>query len=107
MARATRTPIPDVDAALVHLAARWNLSETTQEWMKLSLLGEPTGQQESLYGLVNAATSAAQRLSLDERYDLEVLAGQLLESGLPAATLLSARRADHRDSQTAVPTRIA
>ncbi len=74
--------------------------------MKLSLLGEPSGQQESLYGLVNAVTSAAQRLSLDERYDLEVLAGHLLESGLPA-TLQSTQRLDRTETQTAVPTRLA
>lgn len=89
MARATRTPVPDVEGTITALAARWSLSETTQELMKLSLLGESASQQETLYGLVNALTNAAQRLPIDERYDLEVLAGSLLDGSLPASPLLA------------------
>ena len=66
------------------IAERWYLSDETQESAKLALRQENVTQQESLYGLVNAYTSAAHRLPNEGRYDLEVLAGHLAEHGVAA-----------------------
>jgi hypothetical protein len=82
LSQATREPIKDVDATLTRLADRWSLSQQTQERMRLSLLSERADQQETAYGMVNAITNAAQLLPPDDRYDLEVLAGHLLEHGI-------------------------
>lgn len=83
MTWATREPISDVEAAISTLGATWGLSETLQAQVTTSLKQETRGQQETLYGLVNAVTNVAQTLLPDERYSLEALAGQLLERGLP------------------------
>ncbi len=39
----------------------------------------PAKEQDSVYGLVNAVTLAAQSLPPDDRYSLEALAATLLE----------------------------
>lgn len=84
LATATQTPVPDISDVMEKIAQRWNLSDETQESAKLALRQENASQQESLYGLVNAYTSAAQRLPDSGRYDLEVLAGNLAQHGVAA-----------------------
>jgi len=82
LAFATREPVKDVEETLSRIAKHWSLSQSTQEQMKRSLLAERPDQQETLYGMVNALTNAAQLLPADDRYDLEVLAGHLVEHGI-------------------------
>lgn len=84
MQAATKTPVPEIEEVLEKIAERWHLSDETQESVKGALKREPAGQQESLFGLVNAFTSAAQTLPDDQRYDLEVLAGNLAAHGVSA-----------------------
>ena len=84
LATATQTPVPDISDVMEKIAQQWNLSDETQESAKLALRRENASQQESLYGLVNAYTSAAQRLPDSGRYDLEVLAGNLAQHGVAA-----------------------
>ena len=79
----TRTPVPDAEGALLHLGERWGLSLRTRQMIRICLLASPPPHQESLWGLVNALTQAAQTLPPDDRYDLEALAGGLAEHGLP------------------------
>ena len=79
----TKVPVPDVEAALALLAERWGLSLRTRQMVRVCLLAMPSSHQESLWGLVNAVTQAAQTLPPDDRYDLEALAGGLAEHGLP------------------------
>lgn len=86
MSWATQVPVPDMDTAIGTLGGRWSLSQTTTANVRQSLLGMPRDQQETLYGLVNAVTHAAQSLPADERYGLETLAGDLVEHGLPPLT---------------------
>ena len=81
---ATKTPVPDIADVMEKIAERWHLSDETQETVKQSLKQEPPSQQESLYGLVNAYTAAARSLPDEQRYDLEVLAGNLAEHGVAA-----------------------
>lgn len=89
MAHATRTFVPNPEGAIARLGEAWNLSRQTQEYITLALLGEPkTGQQDTLYGLVNALTNAAQRLPVDDRFHLETLASLLLDT-------TSATKAEH------------
>ncbi len=78
----TTQPVPDVENTLNRLAEHHSLSETTRQAMFASLLQEPFGQSETVYGLVNALTNAAQRLPDENRYDLEVLAGHLAQHGV-------------------------
>ena len=84
LAATTQTPVPDISDVMEKIAERWNLSDETQESAKLALRQENASQQESLYGLVNAYTSAAQKLPDSGRYDLEVLAGNLAQHGVAA-----------------------
>ena len=77
MSWATREHLGEVEKTLETLP----FSQTLRETVKASLLAEPKGQQETLYGLINALTFTAQSLEPDERYALEALAGTLLESG--------------------------
>jgi len=78
----TSQPVRDVEKTLANLTDRWNLTNGTEEAIKGHLKATAPGQQETLYGLVNAITRAAQALAPDDRYDLEALAGQLMEQGL-------------------------
>lgn len=79
---ATKTPVPDIAEVMEKIAEKWHLSDETQEVVKQSLQREPASQQETLYGLTNAYTFAAQKLPDEGRYDLEVLAGNLAEHGV-------------------------
>lgn len=82
---ASRQPIGDVETAIKRLGRYWSLTDATQQQVQATLLREPSGQHEMLYGLVNAFTYVAQSLPDDDRYHLEVLAGQLAERGIHAA----------------------
>lgn len=82
--RATQTPVPHVVEVMEKIGEKWHLSEEVQQTAQKALLQEPASQQESLYGLVNAYTAAAQRLPDEMRYDLEVLAGNLAQHGVAA-----------------------
>jgi hypothetical protein len=79
-----RQPVRDVEETLKRLGERWHLSQSVQEMALHSMRQEPSHVQETVYGLVNGLTRAAQELSMDHRYDLEVLAGHLAERGVPA-----------------------
>lgn len=82
---AAREPIGDPEAAIKRLGRYWSLTEATQQQVQAALSREAAGQQDKLYGLVNAFTYVAQSLPDDDRYHLEVLAGQLAERGIHAA----------------------
>jgi hypothetical protein len=79
-----RHPVFDAEATLQRLGERWHLGQDVQATALHSMEQEKPGQQESVYSLVNGLTRAAQDLSMDARYDLEILAGRLVEHGLPA-----------------------
>lgn len=80
---ATGQRIKDIDETVKRLVERWGLTQEFQEQVTMALLNEPYEQYETVYGLANAFTSVAQRLPADDRYRIEVLAGQLVERGLP------------------------
>jgi len=79
----TRQGVPDPESAIEKLGERWGLSEPVREAAKVALWREETNVRHSAYGLVNAFTGVAQLLNDDKRYDLEVLAGQLAQGGVP------------------------
>ena len=81
--QSTREPIPDMEGSIEALTADGTLSQKMAHDVKASLSGERPSQRETLFGLVNALTYTAQNLSPDDRYALEVVAGNLLESGPP------------------------
>ena len=78
MILSTKTIVPDPARAIEILADAWKLSKQTTEYIKFGLYGE--SHQDTLYGLVNAVTSAAQRLSVEGRYELETLASVLIDT---------------------------
>ena len=82
---ASREPIGDPEIAIKRLGRHWSLTESTQQQVQAALSREEAAQQDKLYGLVNAFTYVAQSLPDDDRYHLEVLAGQLAERGIHAA----------------------
>jgi hypothetical protein len=91
MALAIRTPVPDPEHAIQVLAQAWNLPQSTTEMVRFNLFGE--SQPDTLYGLVNAVTAAAQRLSsADDRFDLETLAGVLIDTTNTGAAETALRR---------------
>jgi hypothetical protein len=83
----TQQVVARPDTAIEKLGERWYLGEETQEAAKRALLREPSDRQHSAYALINAFTSAAQGLSDDKRYDLEVMAGEMARYGVPAFAL--------------------
>jgi len=86
MSQATAETIPKMEEVIMALSSSWGLSSVTSDKVKHTLSTEPFGQQETLYGLVNAFTQTAQTLNPDDRYSLEVLSGTLLEKGLSLLT---------------------
>lgn len=104
--RATQRHLPDVDGTLKQLGERWNLSDNFQEQVRTALTTEPAGQQETVYGLVNAFTNAAQHLSPDDRYDIEVMAGTLLD-GMHDTDLRTATTNGNGHRPTMSPTHMA
>ena len=81
---ATREPVPDVEGVVRAIARQASLTQSVQEKVLAALRATPPPQQERVYGLVQALTFTAQSLSPDDRYDLEVTAGRLLDEGVPA-----------------------
>ena len=77
------TPVPDVGAVLALLGRQEALSKGFLEAAERSLRSEPSGQQETVWGLANGLTQAGQALSPDARYAVEALAGRLIEHGPP------------------------
>ncbi len=84
--------VPDPESALEHLGERWGLSQSVQDAAKTALARDEASLQHTAYGLVNALTATAQLLADDKRYDLEVLAGRLVEYGVPAFALAPRER---------------
>ncbi len=81
---ATREPVPDIEGVIRAIVQQALLTQSIQDRVKQALLSTPPPQQERVYGLVQALTYTAQSLAPDDRYDLEVVAGRLLDEGLPA-----------------------
>ena len=81
---ATREPVPDVEGVVRAIARQASLTQAVQEKVLAALWATPPPQQERVYGLVQALTFTAQSLPPDDRYDLEVTAGRLLDEGVPA-----------------------
>lgn len=95
---ATREPVPDVEGVIRAIARQASLTQAVQEKVLSALRATPPPQQERVYGLVQALTFTAKSLPPDDRYDLEVTAGRLLDEGVPAplkadAALPKVRRA--------------
>lgn len=80
---ATREPVPDVEGVVRAIARQASLTQAVQEKVLSALRATPPPQQERVYGLVQALTFTAQSLPPDDRYDLEVTAGRLLDEGVP------------------------
>ena len=89
MHQATKETIPKMEEVITALSTSWGLNTATSDKVRHALKAELFGQRNALYGLVNAFTQTAQTLQPDERYALEVQAGNLLENGLPALARLS------------------
>ncbi len=81
---ATRMPVPDVEGVILALSRQAGLTQRVQDGVRRALLATPAPQQQTVYGFVQALTLTAQDLPPDDRYDLEVVAGRLLEEGLPS-----------------------
>jgi len=81
---ATRMPVPDVEGVILALSRQAGLTQRVQDGVRRALLATAAPQQETVYGFVQALTLTAQDLPPDDRYDLEVAAGRLLEEGLPS-----------------------
>jgi len=79
LAAATTRPVQDVDSTIRRFSSQWSLSQATETNIRQALLTESSAQQETVYGVVNAVTNAAQSLPPDERYSLEALASTLLD----------------------------
>ena len=79
MALATKTTVPDPQAAVELLGQAWGLPKSTVELVQFNLYGEG-GQSHTLYGLTNAITLAAQRLPAEDRFHLETVVGLLVDS---------------------------
>ena len=103
MTQATSHRVTNPEGVIATIASDWGLSQTMEERILASLQSESWGQQETLYGLVNAVTQVAQGLAPDDRYSLEALAGTLLESGPPTVRAEPrSRKSDSVDSTDSV-----
>lgn len=81
--RTTTEEIPDPKTTLERLGERFGLAETTQNAALAAMARESPRVQETTYGLLQGLTEAAQLLPDAGRHDLELLAGQLAETGVP------------------------
>ncbi len=79
MAATADQPLQDVDKELKQLVTHWKLSQNFVEQVQASLQQEDPHYQETVFGLVNAVTHAAQTLDADRRFEMEIVAGKLLE----------------------------
>ena len=86
------TPVPMLQEVLATLGRQEALSKSFLEAAERSLRSEPASQQETVWGLANGLTQAAQALSPDDRYAVEALAGRLIAHGPPRVL---ARPAEH------------
>jgi len=82
MAWSAQQPISDMESEMKKLASDWHLSQVFVEQVESRLRNEERTYQDTLFGLVNALTRAAQSLDAEQRYDMEVLAGKFLERRL-------------------------
>ncbi len=98
---ATREPVPDVEGVIRAIGQQAALTQSVQERVRLALLGTPPSQAETVYGLTQALTFVAQSLPPDDRYDLEVTAGRLLDEGLPPPIKESSVKAGSNESRPA------
>jgi hypothetical protein len=80
-----RTRIIEPDTAVPLIAEAWSLPQATEQLIRFVMHGEDACG--TLYGLINGITSAAQRLSMEDRYALEVRAGQLIDPNGPDSLL--------------------
>jgi len=102
---AARTPVPDVAAVLELLGRQEALSKNFLEAAERSLRSERAGQQETVWGLANGLTQAAQALPPDDRYAVEALAGRLIEHGPPrlpahpADNLVTGKECERREQE--------
>ena len=74
----TKTNVPDPERAIQIIADTWKLSKQTVEYIRFGLFGET--HQATMYGLLNAVTNAAQKLSVERRVELETLAAVLIDT---------------------------
>jgi len=79
MAAAADQPLQDMEKELKQLVTHWKLSQSFAEQVQASLKQEDIRYQQTVFGLVNAVTHAAQTLDSERRYEMEVVAGKLLE----------------------------
>lgn len=79
MAAAADQPLQDTEKELKQLVTHWKLSQGFVEQVQASLKQEDAYYQQTVFGLVNAVTHAAQTLDADRRLEMEVMAGKLLE----------------------------
>ncbi|MGC4044860.1 MAG: DUF932 domain-containing protein [Armatimonas sp.] len=78
MILSAKTLVPDPERAIQILAQSWKLTRQTVEFIRFGLHGE--SRPDTVYGLLNAVTNAAQRLSPDNRFELETLASVLIDT---------------------------
>jgi hypothetical protein len=78
MVLSAKVAVPDPERAIQILAASWGLTKQTVEYIKFGLHGE--SRPDTMYGLLNAVTNAAQKLSPDGRFELETLASVLIDT---------------------------
>jgi hypothetical protein len=78
MVLSAKVAVPDPERAIQILAASWGLTKQTVEYIKFGLHGE--SRPDTMYGLLNAVTNAAQKLSPDGRVELETLASVLIDT---------------------------
>ena len=98
---ATREPVPDVEGVIRAIGQQAALTQSVQERVRLALLGTPPSQAETVYGLTQALTFVAQSLPPDDRYELEVTAGRLLDEGLPPPVKENLVKAGSNESRPA------
>lgn len=78
---ATEIHVPDMPSFLRKAVEAAGLPEKVAGDAAEAVLAERSAMHETLFGAINGLTNAAQRLPPDERYELEVAAGKLLEGG--------------------------
>jgi len=92
MAVAADQPLQDVEKELKQLVSHWKLTQSFVEQVQASLQQEDARYQETVFGLVNAVTHAAQTLDADRRYEMEAFAGKLLERRSMRSAVVSSPR---------------
>jgi len=88
--------LPEPDTVIRRLSKLWGQSDETANLAVSWLNHEPANIRDSAYGVVQAFTHVARYLPGDSRYDLEVLAGNLAQHGVPSFATV-------RDEKPALP----